>query len=315
MPAPAGHRRILRFRHVLVGQHQLAELAHVADREPEPTVLPVRALRALAFTHIWRFWQKPSTRSVAGVTEHYNLTPYGEAVFHGQSGPIGNTVLDSVPPSALEAIAPHLRTIELERRQPLYEPDDVILRVYFPVSCAASWLGTLPSGGTIELATVGSEGIVGVPVVYGERRSPFRIINQVPGEALELETAIFEQVLRDSVEMRTVAARYLDAFILQLGQSSACNALHSVGPRTAKWLLMTQDRVKRDEWEMTHELLAEMLGVSRPTVSEAMGELQTAGAIQSTWGHIRVVDRRRLEAASCECYGIIANAYARLAPP
>lgn len=189
-------------------------------------------------------------------------------------------------------------------------------QIYFPLSAVVSWISALPSGATIEVATIGNEGVVGASVLRGERRSPFLVMNQVAGAALRMPLGLFEQALETSAELRSVLARYVSAFIVQLGQSGACNGLHSVTARCARWLLMTQDRVAKPDFGMTHELLAEMLGVARPTVTEALGELQARGAIQSIWGQIRILDRGALEGAACECYGIISSAYrdARMPP-
>jgi CRP-like cAMP-binding protein len=221
-----------------------------------------------------------------------------------------------VSPSGLEGVAPYLEEVILPRRDELVRPYERTEHIIFPVTAVVSWMSTLPSGATIEVATIGNEGVVGAMALRGDRRSPFLVMNQVAGTALRMPIGLFEPALDASTELREVMSRYVYAFIVQLGQSGACNGLHSVTARCARWLLMTQDRVAKPDFGMTHELLAEMLGVARPTVTEALGELQAREAIQSIWGQIRILDRAALEGAACECYSIIAAAYreARLPP-
>jgi CRP-like cAMP-binding protein len=234
---------------------------------------------------------------------------YGGTVGEETTG-YGNAILDALSPSALEGLAPYLVPVSLARRQQLASAGDEMRDVYFPVSCVASWLSVFPGGGSIEVATIGNEGIVGAPLIYGERRVPFLVMVQVPGDALSLPADHLVAALGHNAHLRGVLSRYLNAFVVQLGQSGACNGLHSATARCARWLLMTLDRVPGQEFGLTHELLAEMIGVARQTVSEALRELQDRGAIQLAWGQVRVSDRERLEQASCECYGIIARAYA-----
>lgn len=225
------------------------------------------------------------------------------------SGPFGNRVLDSVSPSALEGIAPYLEQVILSRREELVRPYERTEQIYFPLSAVISWMSTLPTGETMEVATIGNEGVVGAPALRVDRRSPFLVMNQVAGTALRMPLGLFDQALETSAELRLVMWRYISAFIVQLGQSAACNGLHNATARCARWLLMTQDRVDKPDFGMTHELLAEMLGVARPTVTEVLGDLQARGALQSIWGQIRILDRKALEASVCDCYAIITAAY------
>src|SRR3954465_5654899 len=167
--------------------------------------------------------------------------------------PYRNRILDAVSPSGLESLAPFLETVTLDRRQDIVRPHEEPEHVYFPVSCVISWLSTLRTGATIEVATIGNEGVVGAPQIHGGRMFPFLVMNQVPGMAMRLSVDLFEKALTANLELQGVMAAYAHAFMGQVGQSGACNGLHSVSARCARWLLMTQDRVGAAEFGMTHE--------------------------------------------------------------
>jgi CRP-like cAMP-binding protein len=235
-------------------------------------------------------------------------------MLHTINGDIGNGILDAAPPSILRSFGDQAEPVRLGRRHVFLRPDEEIEDVYFPTSSVASWLATLSDGKVAEVATIGNEGLVGAPLIYGERSSPFMVINQVPGDALRLPAPVFTSALQEDAAFRGLMTRYLDALVVQIGQSAACNSLHSVLARTARWVLMTRDRTGKDELELTHELLADMLGVSRPTVTAAVGELQERGLVQSVWGQLRILDRPGLEGVVCECYGIITARYQRMQP-
>lgn len=242
-------------------------------------------------------------------TDHMDVRDYVSGVVQQPSGTYGNRVLDALSPSALEGLAPILEQVTLQRREELVHPHEDPRYVYFPVSCVISWLSTLHSGATIEVATIGNEGVVGSPLIHGGARFPFLVMNQVAGVALRTPVETFRAAVRTNRELAAVLEVYSHAFLVQVAQSGACNGLHGVGARCARWLLMTQDRVGSAAFSMTHELLADMLGAARPTVTEAIGELHARGAVRSSAGQVQVLDRTALEAASCECYAIIAAAY------
>jgi CRP-like cAMP-binding protein len=176
-----------------------------------------------------------------------------------------------------------------------------------------SMLNFIDDGRAIEVGTIGPEGFVGLPVLFGAESAPSTTLVQVPGEGSRMTAAAFRSALGECPGFFALLMRYAQAFLNQVAQSATCNRLHSVEERCARWLLQTQDRVNGDtDFPLTQEFLAQMLGVRRPTVSIAAGMLQQAGLIRYVRGQMRILDRERLEAASCECYGIIRRGYERL---
>jgi CRP-like cAMP-binding protein len=172
-----------------------------------------------------------------------------------------------------------------------------------------------PAGATAEAATVGLEGMVGLPLLSGVGTASARVLCQVPGEALRLDGAVFCEVARTHPALYTLLARYSQFLWEQAAQTAACNKLHTNEERMARWLLMTRDRVRADAFPLTHEFLAELLGVGRPTVTIIAGMLQQAGLIQYHRGHITIVDRAGLEGLTCECYLVLRNRYGELLGP
>lgn len=167
----------------------------------------------------------------------------------------------------------------------------------------------------MEVGTVGNEGIVGVPVFLGAERSPARSFCQVAGQAMKMRVDAFKRSLQECPELNEVVRRYVQATINQFSQSTACNHAHSVQQRMCRWLLMTHDRVGADEFHLTQEFLAQMLGVRRPSVTVAAGILQKAGLISYQRGRIRIADRAGLEAGACECYEVVRQEFDRLFSP
>jgi CRP-like cAMP-binding protein len=167
-------------------------------------------------------------------------------------------------------------------------------------------------GLAVEVGTIGNEGMVGTPVLLGADLSPTRAFAQVPGEALRMRTVLFKEEMQNGGPLPDLVRRYTQAMVNQISQSVACNHLHSVGQRMCRWLLMTHDWVGADEFPLTHEFLAQMLGVRRPSVSVVAGILQKAGLIRYHRGRITVLDRKGLEAASCECYEVVRKESDRL---
>ena len=162
------------------------------------------------------------------------------------------------------------------------------------------------------MGTIGNEGMVGTPVFLGSESSPTRAISQVPGEAMRMETEAFQEEMKLGGSLYGLVQRYTQTMINQISQSTVCNHRHSVEKRMCRWLLMSHDRVGTDEFPLTHEFLAQMLGVRRPTVTAAAGILQKAGLISYHRGRVTVLDRNGLEAASCECYEVVAKELDRL---
>lgn len=177
--------------------------------------------------------------------------------------------------------------------------------VYFPQSGIVSLVALFNDGGSVEVGTIGCEGMVGLPVFLQTDAVPFRTIIQVDCTLRRLPVELFDEAMEAVPALEAMLRRYTDAFLFQVGQMAACNRMHDLGERAARWLLMTHDRVGVDTFPLTHEFLAVMLGVRRAGVSEAAAELQRRGAIRYSRGRITIVGRQVLEQATCECYGVI----------
>jgi CRP-like cAMP-binding protein len=217
-----------------------------------------------------------------------------------------------LPRPELEKISPDLEPIELPFKRVLHEPGEKITHVYFVTRGVVSMVNEPDTGEIVEFATVGPEGFVGFPVLLGASSMPSKAIAQIPGEALRTSTADFRKALERLPTLQPLLLRYMMALLNQVAQVTSCNRLHEVQERCARWLLQTHDRTNAESFPLTHEFLAQMLGVHRPTVSVAAGMLQKAGLIDYTRGSITIIDRKGLEAASCNCYSVIAAEYERL---
>jgi CRP-like cAMP-binding protein len=199
-------------------------------------------------------------------------------------------------------LLPRLEKVSTAVRQSLYEPGTPISHVWFPLSGVISLVLPLRDGTSVEVGTVGNEGLLGTALLLGAERSPLKAFCQVAGEATRMRADLFKRSLQELPELADVARRYTQGMVNQMSQTIACNHVHSVEQRIARWLLMTQDRVGADEFQLTQEFLAQMLGVRRPSVTVAAGELQKAGLIHYQRGRIRIAQRAGLEARACECY-------------
>lgn len=226
-----------------------------------------------------------------------------------------NHLLAVLPPEDAARLRPHLERVALPQGRVLFDAGEPYTRVYFPEEGVVSIVCLFEDGATAEMATVGKEGVVGAGVLLGGDIAISRHMVQVPGSALAIDGAVFRDGLQESRTLRSLAGAYTQAFIAQVLQSVACNGVHAVDERCARWLLMTHDRSEGDTFALTQEYLAQMLGVHRPTVSIAARALQRAGLIRYSRGAITVLDRPGLEEASCECYRIIRRHYERLLPP
>jgi len=226
-----------------------------------------------------------------------------------------NRILSALPRATLERILPDLDLRALEVRQMVQPRGKPLGQVIFPVSGVASMISMGDSGESVEVATIGCEGIVGLSLLLGAKPPAVDIFIQVPGEGLHLSAAAFRRhVEREPSLMRTLLI-YTQALITQVAQSSACNRHHVVVQRCARWLLQTQDRVRADEFPLTQEFLGLMLGVRRVSVTETAQILQRRGLIRYQRGRITVVNRAGLEKAACDCYRLIADEFDRLLPP
>jgi len=205
-----------------------------------------------------------------------------------------------------------LKPVLLTFGEVLYERHP-IRHVYFPLDCIVSLRAPLNGHLAIEVAAVGSEGMVGVPLALGVRTSPVQAVVQGSGTALQMGASRFQGELQRSAALHTGIHRYIHLLMGQVSQTAACNAFHPIEARCARWLLTTRDRMQSDEMELTHELLAHVLGVRRVGVTVAAGNLQRQGLIAYSRGHVTILDREGLAARSCECYMVVKNLYDSLA--
>ena len=228
---------------------------------------------------------------------------------------LDNRLLAALPRVALERLLPDLELKPLEMRQVVQPRRKPIRDVIFPVSGVASMISMGGSEDSVEVATIGREGIVGISHFLGGTSAAVEIFIQVPGEGLYLSADAFENhVEREPAFLRTLLL-YTQALLTQVAQSSACNRHHPVEQRCARWLLQTHDRVGGDEFPVTQEFLGLMLGVRRASVTDTAAILQKRGLISYRRGRITVVNRGGLEKASCDCYALIAGEFDRLLPP
>jgi CRP-like cAMP-binding protein len=223
-----------------------------------------------------------------------------------------NRLLASLPHDEYEKLVPNLEPVSAEYRQICFDIDQPIEHVYFPERCLVSVLSAMSDGTAVETATVGHEGLVGLAVFLGADRTSAQAFVQIPGPALRMRADAFRAAVAASPAFAAMIARYTQALFTLVAQSSACNRLHMMTERCARWLLHTHDRIEQDEFPLTHQFLSQMLGVRRATVTEAMRAVQATGAITYAMGRVTVCDRALLENAACECYTIITREFDRL---
>jgi len=223
----------------------------------------------------------------------------------------GNLVLGPLPEADRTRLA-HRVTPYKTDHEVLVAAGGTIPRAWFPTSGLISVVAALKDGKRAEVATVGREGMAGLPLFLGSRSSLYEIVAQVSGEGFSLPADEFVEEVGQSPALRERLLRYSEARMAMLGQTAACNAAHPIRSRLARWLLISHDAVEGDRFELTHEFLSTMLGAERPTVTVAAGVLQKSGTITYKRGAVNVLDRARLEKAACECYGIVRREMDRL---
>jgi CRP-like cAMP-binding protein len=231
---------------------------------------------------------------------------------NGSAEPTRNVLLNGLDADDSAVLLEGAERITLELKYVLSEANAPISHVYFLNSAVASIIAPVGKDDSVEVGTVGNEGLVGLPLLFGVDREPSHAIVQVADGGIRVSAETFQNAVAQSATIRALFLRYAQCYLSQVSQSSACNRAHSIEQRCARWLLMTHDRVGMNEFPLTHEFLALMLGVRRAGVTVAAGVLQKAGFIEYKHGRIRIVDRCGLEGASCLCYGIIRDSYARL---
>jgi CRP-like cAMP-binding protein len=223
----------------------------------------------------------------------------------------GNALLNRLPDDIRLRLIKKMQRIRVSAKHNLYQAHGRIDYAYFPLDCVTSAVTVMQDGRAIEVATVGKEGAVGLPTFVGADTSPHRVFIQIAGETLRIDaTTLKEETERDK-SVRELLARYVVAFVAQVSQSVACNGLHAIEKRCCRWLLLTHDRVGKDELALTHEFLAIMLGVRRASVGEVLQSLEKQKLIRNSRGSITILHRKRLEAKSCECYQNVNEEYRR----
>ncbi len=226
------------------------------------------------------------------------------------TGQTGNHLLDALSEESRRAILPGLEEIPLVLEKSIYEADQPITHVYFPTSGVVSMVSSMENG-TVEVGTAGREGMAGLPVLLHTDSMPTRAFVQVEGRALRIGTEAFRQALQADPRLARHLYRYAQTLFDQVAQSVACNRLHVLEERCARWILMAHDRVD-GPIALKQQFLAEMLGVHRPAVTLAAGALQRAGLIRYRRGVVEVLDRAGLEAAACDCYRIVRTSFEKL---
>ena len=216
-----------------------------------------------------------------------------------------NRLLLALPPSHLKRLMPELEHIECQRGQVLMDADSSLDHVFFPDSGVVSVVAVYEDGNIIEMATIGREGCTGVQAVFGAKSSSVRLLVQIPGTAAKMPRAAFMRAMKSVPSFRSLMYAYVQAFLEQVLVSVACNGVHSLNQRLARWLLMMRDRSDDDALLITQSLLAEMLGVQRPSVTNAARELERAGLIARGLRQVTILDRKGLTRTSCECYQLV----------
>ncbi len=216
-----------------------------------------------------------------------------------------NRLLLALPSRNLKLLMPELEHILCQRGQILMDADSSLDHVYFPDSGVVSVVAVYADGSVIEMATIGREGCTGMQAFFGAKTSSVRLLVQIPGSAAKLSRAAFARAMESMPSFRHLMSAYIHAFLEQVLVSVACNGAHSLKERLARWLLMMRDRNDDEALQITQNLLAEMLGVHRPTITNAAGELERAGLIARGRRQVTILDRQGLVEASCECYNLV----------
>ena len=232
----------------------------------------------------------------------------------GDGAVVANEILSTIPEREFNLIRPDLEPVNLPHHQILHEAGERIEFAYFLNEGLASLVVLTTDGRSVEVAIVGREGMVGTPLAVDLHRGPYRSIMQISGSGVRIKADVLEQRIPDTPELRLVLSRYVLVQGLQIAQIAACNRLHEIEQRLARWLLMGQDRVGSEVLPVTHEFLAQMLGTGRPSVSLAAGILQKAGFIENHRGAVKILNRKELESAACECYKAIQQFNRTLGP-
>ena len=226
--------------------------------------------------------------------------------------PTQNRLLGALPHDEYQRLLPTLQPVSFGLGEVVYEFGGHLDYVYFPTTSIVSLLYTMENGSSAEMGLTGNDGVVGIALFMGGGTMPNRAVVQSAGEAIRMRAKTLQEEFALGGRFQFLLLRYTQALITQISQTAVCNRLHSVEQQLCRWLLLSHDRVKADELIMTQELIADMLGVRREGVTVAAGRLQDLGAISYVRGHIRILDRPKLEETVCECYRVVKDEFDRL---
>lgn len=224
-----------------------------------------------------------------------------------------NRLLAVLPREIHQKLVPQLKLVSLEQGKILHYPGETIEEIYFPLDCLFSITITMKDGTTAEAGVVGNREMLGVNAFMGGKETTqTEYIVQIAGSAIKVDAKLLRDEFERNQEVRNLFLRYTQALIAQISQTTACNSLHPLEERLARWLLEAQDRVEKDQIKLTQEFISEMLGVRRAGVTQAAQKLQETGLIRYNRGHIHILNQQGLEAASCECFRTVKDEYDRL---
>lgn len=228
------------------------------------------------------------------------------------TGNVENRLLAALPVEEYEHLRPHLEQVSFAFGEVIYESGGHLDYVYFPITAIISLLYIMENGATAEMGLAGNDGVVGIALFMGGGTMPNRAIVLSAGHTIRMRAKVLQDEFARGGQFQKLLLRYTQALITQISQTAVCNRLHSVEQQLCRWLLLSHDRVQTDELIMTQALIADMLGVWREGVTLAAGRLQDLGAISYARGHIKIIDREKLEATVCECYRVVKDEFDRL---
>ncbi len=222
---------------------------------------------------------------------------------------VENRLLAALPPEEFNRLLPHMEVVHMPQSEVVYEMGETIRDLYFPNTGMISLLSMDASGTTIEVGMVGSEGVLGLPVVLRLSTTPYLAMIQITADVVRIKGSVARDEFDRGGRFQDLLLRYTHVLLTQISQSAVCNRFHTIEKRLCRWLLIARDRVKSDSLNLTQEIIAHMLGTPRTGVTMAAVSLQRAGLISYSRGRITILDRKRMEATSCECYHIIKEAF------
>ena len=225
---------------------------------------------------------------------------------------IKNHILAALPRQDYNDLLSSLKRVDMNHGDVLFDMGQAIQNVYFPYDAVVSLVYTTQEGTTVEVGLVGMEGMVGIPIILGGQVSPYRAIVQVADSAMRMKASVLKEAFKKPGPLQDLLHRYTHGLMMQMSRTAVCNRIHTIEERLARWLLMVRDRMLSDEFRLTHEFVADMLGVRRAGVTLAAGALQGSGLIRYVRGKITIVDREGLELVACECYGVGSTDFSRI---